>query len=95
MKLYKDYSKEAYSFLSPWFDFIIIKKKTQYNLDKQTTKISPLSSTNVSKYEFLTGREKDLLEKAATVKGCKYSPLGSELKKQTNITKKTKNSTKE
>ena len=32
--------------------------------------------------------EKDLLEKAATIKRFEYSPLGSELKKQTNIVKK-------
>ena len=39
---------------------------------RQTAKISALSSGNVSKYEFLTGKyvlpEKDLLEKAATVR---------------------------
>ena len=31
--------------------------------------------------------EKGLLEKIATVKKCEYSPLGSELKKQTDIAK--------
>ena len=45
----------------------------------------------VRKYEFLTGEdvlpEKDLLEKAASIKRYKYSPLGSELKKQTDIAK--------
>ena len=39
---------------------------------RQTAKISALSSGNVSKYEFLTGKyvlpEKDLPEKAATVR---------------------------
>ena len=39
--------------------------KAQYDLDKQTAKISALSSGNVSKYEFLTDKdvlpEKDLL----------------------------------
>ena len=44
--------------------------KAQYVLDRQTAKISALSSGNVSKYEFLTDKdvlpEKDLLEKAAT-----------------------------
>ena len=42
--------------------------------------ISVLSSRNVSKYEFLTGKDalpkKDLLEKAATLKRFKYSLLG-------------------
>ena len=32
--------------------------------------------------------EEDLLEKAATIKRFEYSPLGSKLKKQTNIVKK-------
>ena len=31
--------------------------------------------------------EKDLFEKAATIKKFEYSPLSSELKKQTNIAK--------
>ena len=48
-------------------------------------KISALSTGNVEKYYFLTGKdvllEKGLLEKAATIKRFEYSPLGSELKK--------------
>ena len=48
----------------------IEQSKAQYVLDRQTAKISALSSGNVSKYEFLTDKdvlpEKDLLEKAAT-----------------------------
>ena len=50
----------------------IKQKKTQYNLDKHTGKISGLLSGNVSKYKFLTGKdvlpEKELLEKAARIK---------------------------
>ena len=42
--------------------------KAQYDLDKQTAKMSALLSRNVSKYEFLTGKdvlpEKELLENA-------------------------------
>ena len=38
---------------------MIKQKQAQYNLDKQTAKISVISSGNVTKYEFLTG--KDLL----------------------------------
>ena len=53
--------------------------KVQYNLDRQTAKISALSSGNISKYEFLTAKdvlsEKDLLEKAVTLKRCEYSSL--------------------
>ena len=40
----------------------IEQNETQYNLDKQTAKISALSSGNVTKYEFLTGKD-ILLEK--------------------------------
>ena len=52
-------------------DNIIKKSKAQYDLGRQTAKISALSSGNVSKYEFLAGKDvlskKDLLEKAATM----------------------------
>ena len=50
----------------------IKQNETQYDLDRQNAKISALSSGNVSKYEFLTGKdvlpEKELLEKAARMK---------------------------
>ena len=50
----------------------IEQNKAQYDLDRQTAKTSTLSSENVSKYEFLGGKdvllEKDLLEKATTMK---------------------------
>ena len=43
----------------------IEQNKAQYDLDRRTAKISVLSSVNVSKYEFSTGKnvlpEKDLL----------------------------------
>ena len=35
----------------------IKQNKAQYNLDRQTAKTSALSSGNVSKYEFLTGKD--------------------------------------
>ena len=35
----------------------IEQNKAQYSLDKQTAKISALSSGNVSKYEFLTDKD--------------------------------------
>ena len=119
MKLYKEYTKESYSFLvnnnmilpsdnplrfrknllqmniSEKIKTInnkIEQNKAQYNLDRQTAKISALSSGNVSKYEFLTGKdvlpEKDLLEKAATMKRFEHSLLGKELKKQTSVAEK-------
>ena len=36
---------------------MIKQKQAQYNLDKQTAKISAISSGNVTKYEFLTGED--------------------------------------
>ena len=65
----------------------IEQNKAQYNLDRQTAKVSALSPGNVSKYEFQIGKdvlpEKDLLQKAATMKRLEYSPLGKDLKNQT------------
>ena len=66
--------------------------KSQYDLKEQIAKILALSSGNVSKHWFLTGKavfpEKELLEKASTIKRFENSPLGSELKKQTDIAEK-------
>ena len=66
----------------------IEQNKAQYNLDRETAKIFALSSGNVSKYEFLTGiyilSQKDLLEKATTMKRLEYLPLDKELKAQTD-----------
>ena len=68
------------------------KKKSQYDLDRQTAKISALSSGNVRTYEFLTKKdvlpEKDLLEKVAAIKRFEYWLLGSEVRKQTNVPEK-------
>ena len=54
--------------------------------------VSTLSSENVGKYKLLMSEdvlsERDLLEKSATIKRFEYSPLDSELKKQTDIAKK-------
>ena len=72
-------------------DSKIDQKKSQYNLDRQI-KISALSWGNVSKYEDLTGKdvlpEKDLLEKASTMKRFEYLSLGKEIKTQTDMAKK-------
>ena len=52
------------------------------NFDRPAGNISALSSENVSKQEFLTGKdvlpEKDLLEEAASMKRFEYSLLGKE-----------------
>ena len=69
----------------------IEQSKAQFDLDRQTGKILASSSGNVCKCEFLTDKdvlpEKVLLEKVATIKRLEYSPLGSVLKKQTEIAK--------
>ena len=61
--------------------------KARYSLDSLAAKASALSLGTVGKYEFLTGEEalleKNLLEKAATIKRFEYLLLGIELKKQT------------
>ena len=68
------------------------QNKVRYYLDRQTAKISALLSENVSKYEFLTGKdsllEKDLLEKAVALKRCEYSLWDKELKAQTKVAEK-------
>ena len=50
----------------------IEQNKAHYDLDRQTATISALSSGNVCKYEFLTGRdvliETDLLVKPTGIK---------------------------
>ena len=66
--------------------------KAQYNLDKQTNKISALSSGNVCKCKYLIDKdvlpEKNLLDKDATMKRSEYLSLGKELKAKTDIAKK-------
>ena len=50
----------------------IEQNKAQHDLDRETAKISALSSGNIGKYKFLTGKdvlpEIGLLQKAATFK---------------------------
>ena len=70
----------------------IEQNKAQFDLDRQTAKSSALSSRNISKYEFLTGKyvlpEKHWLQKAAALKRFEISPLGKKLKVQTSVTEK-------
>ena len=64
----------------------IEQNKAQYDLDKQTAKISALSSEKVGKYEFLTGKEvlpeKGLLEKLQQLKDV---DIRSELKNKLTL----------
>ena len=61
-------------------------------INRQTAKISALSSENVSKYEIWAGKdvlpEKGMLGKAATMERFEYSSFGKSLKAQTDIAKK-------
>ena len=69
----------------------IQQNKAQNDLDRQIARI-PTLSENVTKYKFLTDKdvlpEKDLLDKAATMKRSEYLLLGKELRSQTDIAKK-------
>ena len=68
-----------------------MQNKAQYDLDRKAAKISALSSSNLNKYEYLTGE--DLGLKPSTVEKAKfeYPPLGAilsnKVKKKTNINK--------
>ena len=50
--------------------------KAQFDLDREAAKISALSSGELEKYEYLTGKDlgyrPDMVQKAR----CEYSPLG-------------------
>ena len=54
----------------------ILKNEAQYDLDRKAAKISALSSNNLDKHEYLTG--KDLGLKSSTIEQAKfeYFPLG-------------------
>ena len=58
----------------------IEQNNAQYNLDRETAKISALSSGDVSKYQVLTRKDVlpkiDLLEKSVAMKGFEYFLLG-------------------
>ena len=55
----------------------IKQNETQYDLDKKKiAKISPLSSRNLNKYEYLTGEYLDYKQRTAKKARFEYSPLG-------------------
>ena len=53
-----------------------MENEAQYELDRKAAKISELSSNNLDKYEYLTGKDQGL--KPSTIEQAKfeYSPLG-------------------
>ena len=59
----------------------ILNRKTkqneaQYDLDRETAKISALSSNNLDKYEYLTGEDLGLKPSIVEQAKFEYSPLG-------------------
>ena len=67
-------------------------EKLQYDINRETAKISALSSGKIDKYEYLTGEEilpsnqQEIIEKAKFT----YSPLGRAFEKQLKIKEKNK-----
>ena len=54
----------------------IIQNKAQYDLDRKAAKISALSSNNLDKYEYLTGKDLGLNPSTMEQARFEYSPLG-------------------
>ena len=59
-------------------------EKLQYNIDRETTKISALSSGKIDKYEYLTGEEMLPFNQQQIIEQAKftYPPLGKAFEKQ-------------
>ena len=55
----------------------IMQNEAQYNLDRETAKISALSSNNLDKYEYLTGEYLGLKPSTIEQTRFEYSPLGN------------------
>ena len=64
-------------------DDMIRDEKLQYDINRETAKISALSSGKIDKYEYLTGEEK-LSEQRRVIEQAKftYSSSGKALEKQ-------------
>ena len=76
----------------------IKQNEAQYDLDRKTAKISALSSNNLDKYEYLTGKDLGLKPSAVEQAKFEYSPLGkifnkglSEDDKKEGLLKRLKN----
>ena len=54
----------------------IMQNEAQYNLDRKAAKISPLSSNNLDKCEYLTGKDLGLKPNNIEQAKFEYSPLG-------------------
>ena len=63
-------------------------EKLQYDINREATKISALSSGKIDKYEYLTGEEISPSDQSRTIEQAKftYSPLGKAFEKQIKTT---------
>ena len=74
----------------------IRNEKLQYDINRQTVKISALSSSKIHKYEYLTGEDilpsnqQQIIEQARFI----YSPLGKAFEKKSNKQLKIKEKNK-
>ena len=59
----------------------IKQHESQYNLDRESAKISALSSNNLDKYELLTGEDLGLKPSNIEQTKFEYSPLGKKFNK--------------
>ena len=64
-------------------------EKLQYDINRETAKISALSSGKIDKYEYLTGEQILPSNKQQIIEQAKftYSPLGNAFEKQRKIIK--------
>ena len=60
-------------------------EKVQYNINREATKISALSSGKIDKYEFLTSEEILPSDQSRIIEQAKftYSPIGKAFEKET------------
>ena len=58
-----------------------MQNEAQYDLDRKAAKISALSSNNLDKYEYLTGKDLGLTPNAVEQAKFEYSPLGKSFNK--------------
>ena len=59
-----------------------MQNEAQCDLDRRNAKISALSSNNLDKYEYLTGKDLGLKPSAVEQVKFEYSPLGKIFKKR-------------
>ena len=58
-----------------------MQNEAQYDLDRKTAVISALSSNNLDKYEYLTGKDLGLTLNAVEQAKFEYSPFGKSFNK--------------